>query len=63
MHHGAEALRLMAMLAPNRGLHHRLNKMLFSSKTMARLSYPLLRAGRNLLLRIRGKQKIRNLTK
>lgn len=61
MHHGAEALRLLARLAPNAGLAHRLNRLLFGSRGVSRVAYPILRAGRNLLLRLRGKAKIRNL--
>ncbi len=58
MYHGADALNVMARLAPERGLGNRLNRMLFSNRTVSRLSYPFLRAGRNLLLRMLGRKKI-----
>ena len=58
LHHGADALHLMARLAPRRGFKNRLNRLLFGSRTLAHLSYPVLRAGRNLLLRILGRSKI-----
>lgn len=58
MYHGAEALNIMARLAPKRGFGNRLNKLLFSSPTLSRLSYPALRAGRNTLLKILGRKKI-----
>ena len=58
LYHGAEALNLMARLAPSGGLGNRLNRLLFSNPTAARLSYPLLRAGRNALLRLLGRSKI-----
>lgn len=61
LHHGADALHLMAMLAPRTGLRNRLNRLLFGSRSVARFVYPALRAGRNALLRLRGKAKIRNL--
>lgn len=61
LHHGADALHLMARLAPRKGLRNRLNRALFGSRTVARVSYPLLRAGRNALLRLLGRKKIRNL--
>jgi predicted DCC family thiol-disulfide oxidoreductase YuxK len=58
LHHGADALHLMAVLAPRHGVKNRLNRLLFGSRTVARVSYPLLRAGRNTLLRILGRSKI-----
>lgn len=58
LHHGADALHLMARLAPRRGFKNRLNRILFGSQPIARLSYPVLRAGRNLLLGLLGRSKI-----
>ncbi|HET9398185.1 MAG TPA: DCC1-like thiol-disulfide oxidoreductase family protein [Sphingomicrobium sp.] len=60
LYHGADALNIMARLAPDRGFGNRLNKLLFGNRTMARLSYPLLRAGRNTLLRLLGRKKIKD---
>ena len=60
-YHGADALHLLATLAPKTGAWNRINRFFFGSRTMSRLSYPVLRAGRNLLLRILGRKKIRNL--
>jgi len=60
LYHGADALNIMARLAPNRGLGNRLNKLLFGNRAIARLSYPALRAGRNLLLKLLGRKKIRD---
>ena len=60
MYHGADALNIMARFAPDRGLGNRLNKLLFRNPTISRLSYPVLRAGRNTLLRILGRKKIRD---
>ncbi|MGQ0621443.1 MAG: DCC1-like thiol-disulfide oxidoreductase family protein [Panacagrimonas sp.] len=61
LHHGADALHLMATLAPSKGLRNRLNRLLFGSRALSRVLYPALRAGRNLLLRLLGRKKIRNL--
>ncbi|MGH6781548.1 MAG: DCC1-like thiol-disulfide oxidoreductase family protein [Sphingomonadaceae bacterium] len=61
LHHGADALHLMATLAPRHGIRNRVNRLLFGSKPLARMSYPLLRAGRNTLLRLLGRKKIGNL--
>lgn len=58
IHHGADALNLLARLAPNQGFGNRLNKLLFSSRAMSRVSYPLLRSGRNALLRLLRRPKI-----
>ena len=58
LYHGAEALNVMARLAPDKGLGNRLNRLLFSNSTASRLSYPLLRGGRNALLRLLGRKRI-----
>ena len=60
LYHGADALNIMARLAPNRGFGNRLNKLLFGNRTIARISYPVLRAGRNTLLRLLGRKKIKD---
>ena len=61
MYHGADALNVMAKLAPDRGFGNRLNKLLFGNPTISRVSYPVLRAGRNTLLKILGRKKIRDI--
>ena len=58
LYHGAEALNVMARLAPNRGFGNRLNKLLFSNAAVSRATYPALRAGRNTLLKLLGRKKI-----
>ena len=58
LYHGAEALNLMARLAPSKGVGNKINRLLFSNETFSRLSYPLLRGGRNTLLRLLGRSKI-----
>ena len=60
LYHGADALNIIARLAPDRGLGNRLNKILFGNPRLARLSYPVLRAGRNTLLKLLGRKKIRD---
>lgn len=61
LYHGADALHLMATLAPKTGIRNRLNRIVFGKRPIARAAYPLLRAGRNTLLRLLGRKKIRNL--
>lgn len=59
--HGESALRFMAQFSDNEGWLNRLNRMLFRSPSVARFSYPKLRAIRNLLLAIKGVSKLENL--
>ena len=61
LYHGADALHIMASLAPAKGISNRLNRLLFGSRRLSRASYPLLRAGRGALLTLLGRGKIRNL--
>ena len=61
LYHGADALNIMARLAPATGIGNRLNKLAFSSPTVSRVAYPFLRAGRNTLLKLLGRMKIRDI--
>lgn len=61
LYHGADALHLMALLGSDRDWFNRMNAVLFRSETGARLAYPLMRAARNLLVRLRGVRPIDNL--
>jgi predicted DCC family thiol-disulfide oxidoreductase YuxK len=56
--HGAEAVQMMALHGPRNGWLRRLNHIVFRSATRSRILYPVLRSGRNLLLRILGRKKI-----
>lgn len=60
-YHGADALQIMALLGTNKGWFNRMNVFLFRSKFLSRLFYPGMRATRNLLLKVKGVDKIRNL--
>ena len=51
---GHEALNVLALISDRRGGFSRVNRLVFSSPLAARLGYPLLKAGRWLLLRIKG---------
>jgi predicted DCC family thiol-disulfide oxidoreductase YuxK len=63
LYHGADALNIMARLAPKQGLGNRLNRMMFGNSTFSRLVYPFLRGGRNTLLKLLGRTKIRDIDK
>lgn len=60
-YHGEDALHMMAILGSGQGWFNRINAVLFRSKTLARFCYPVMRAIRNTLLRLKGVQKIGNL--
>src|SRR3954465_8932263 len=46
IHHGADAVNALALLSTPSSLFNRLNRFFFSSRTVSRLLYPLLRLGR-----------------
>ena len=50
---GHEALNVLALLAENRGVFNRFNRLAFSSPVAARLGYPWLKLGRWILLRLK----------
>lgn len=58
IHTGADALQRLAVLGSRSGPWDRLNAWVFRSRLRARLLYPVLRAGRNLALRILGRRRI-----
>jgi predicted DCC family thiol-disulfide oxidoreductase YuxK len=60
-YHGEDALHMMAMLGSPSGWFNRANVLLFRSRAMAKLCYPAMRGARNLLLHLKGVEKIRNL--
>lgn len=61
LYYAADAIHELARRAPARGVFHRLSRALFGSPSRARWLYPVLRACRNLLLKLLGKTKINNL--
>ena len=63
LYYGADAIHELALRAPRRGVFHRLSRVLFGAPARAQHLYPVLRACRNLLLKLLGKSKINNLGK
>ena len=57
-YHGAEALHRLALMSTRSGAFNRLNAALFRSPKVSRWAYPVLRAGRNLLLRLLGRKPL-----
>ena len=61
LYYGSEAIHMLALIGSRSGLINRLNYRLFSSPRVARSLYPVLRAGRAVLLRLLGRRRINNL--
>lgn len=57
-YHGADCLNALALLSSRVGWFNRLNHALFRHPRLARVAYPALRAGRNVILRILGRRPI-----
>src|SRR5581483_6348156 len=58
-YHGADCIHMLALLSTSSGSFNRLNALVFRHPGLARVLYPVLRAGRNLLLRILHRPKLR----
>lgn len=61
IYYGSDALHALALISSKSGIFNRVNYWIFKSKTLSAILYPVLRACRNLLLKILGKTKINNL--
>ncbi len=57
-YHGDACLHVLAVMSSNQGWFNRLNFWLFRSAWLSQLAYPVLRAGRNLVLRLLGRKKL-----
>jgi predicted DCC family thiol-disulfide oxidoreductase YuxK len=61
LYYGADAIHALTRVSRAPGAFSRINRWIFGSKKRSKLLYPLLRSGRNLLLRALGKTRINNL--
>jgi len=61
LHYGPDAIHALSLMSSAAGGFNRINHWIFRSKSRSRMVYPLLRSGRNLLLKALGKTKINNL--
>lgn len=59
VHHGANAVHVLAGLSGESGWFNRLNKLTLSNQASATFLYPALKLGRRLTLLARGKKPIR----
>jgi predicted DCC family thiol-disulfide oxidoreductase YuxK len=58
LYHGAECIHVLALLTSPVGLLNRVTAWVFKSDSRARTLYPVLRAGRNLALRLLGRKRL-----
>jgi len=61
LYYGADAIHTLSLIGTRSGSFNRLTYFLFRSKRLSAVIYPVLRSGRNLLLKILGRSKINNL--
>lgn len=61
MYYGADAIHALSLLSSKAGFFNRINYVIFRSRPLARIFYPVLRFFRNLLLKLLGRTKINNL--
>ena len=61
LHYGADAIHELALLSSGRGFVNAVSRLMFQSRRLSRLFYPVFRTARNLLLKILGKTRINNL--
>ena len=60
-YHASDATNVLALIGSNTGIFNRLNVLIFRSKILTKLLYPLFRTARNLALLLKGKSQINNL--
>lgn len=61
--YGAEAIHELSKRKKTSGFYGWINRLFFSSSILAAFFYPLSKACRNVILRLKGIKKIRNLSK
>lgn len=61
LHYGADAIHALALMSSRSGFFNRLNYWVFRSPRVSRVLYPMLKAGRGVLLKLLRKTRINNL--
>jgi predicted DCC family thiol-disulfide oxidoreductase YuxK len=61
LYYGSDAIHALSLMSSRSGIFNRINYWIFRSHQLSLFFYPILRACRNLLLKILGKTKINNL--
>jgi len=62
MYYGVDAIHALSIMGTRSGVFNRVTYWCFKSKVVSGILYPILRTGRNLLLKILKKTKINNLS-
>lgn len=58
IYHGDECINILALLSSKSSLFNRINFVIFQNKRVAAFLYPIMRFGRNLVLKLLGKKKL-----
>lgn len=58
MYHGDECVNRLALLSSRLGMFNRINAAIFQSPRLSKVLYPVLRFGRNAVIRLLGKKKL-----
>lgn len=61
LYYGSDAIHVLALLGTNSGFFNRVTHWIFRFRPVAKVLYPVLRAGRNLLLKSLRRTRINNL--
>lgn len=61
LYYGSDAIHRLSLMSSRSGIFNHINYSIFRSRTLSHFFYPLLRTGRNLLLKLLGRSKINNL--
>jgi len=61
LYYGSDAIHALALLSSRSGIFNRLAYWTFKSKRLSKILYPIMKGGRNLVLKILGRSKINNL--
>jgi predicted DCC family thiol-disulfide oxidoreductase YuxK len=61
LYYGADAISALSLMSSRSGVFNRLTYWVFRSRGLSRVLYPVLRSGRNFLLKVLGVRKINNL--
>ena len=58
LYHGADAMHVLSLMTTNSSFFNRAMRLMLAHRTAALVLYPVLRAGRNLTLRLLGRKRI-----
>ena len=61
LYYGSDAIHALSLLSSASGVANRINYWIFRSRSRSRFLYPVLRSGRNFLLKVLRKTRINNM--